>query len=250
VIGDDEWGRKILAGFVSEHVNTTGLIVEHDRTSPLSCILVEQKTGKRTIIHHRGSVDPLSEDDIASDLIASADLLLIDSLHPEAALAAARMARAAGIRVVLDTGACKPGAVDLVRQSDVIIAPEYFAPKFTPGKTLAEMARHLFHHGAEIVVVTRGERGGVCFTEQEEFAFPAFQVDVVDTTGAGDVFHGAFAYGLVREWDLRRAATFASAVAALKCARLGGRRGIPTFKEALDFLRQRAVEPELFSTAQ
>jgi ribokinase len=97
----------------------------------------------------------------------------------------------------------------------------------------------LLDEGPETVVVTLGEDGSFTKTRDEAFHSPAFAVPVVDTTGAGDVFHGAYLFGLIRGWDLQTTAVFASAAAALKCIRLGGRAGIPAYEAVIDFLRQR-----------
>ena len=240
-VGDDGWGHLIVEGLIAEGVATRGLMVEHGCSSPLSFVTVERGTGKRSIVHGRGTVSHLSVADLNAEFLLSGRVLLIDSLHPQAALSAAKMARERGIQVVLDTGAFKPDATDLLSVADVVIAPEYFAAEYAPDKDVAHVGRALLHMGPEVVVITQGERGGHCFTESEEFSYPGFTVEVVDTTGAGDVFHGAFAYGLLQEWALRKTATFASAVAALKCTKLGGRTGIPTLGEALHFLRDRNV---------
>ena len=81
-----------------------------------------------------------------------------------------------------------------------------------------------------------GENGSFTLSDEGSFFQKAFKVKVVDTTGCGDVFHGAFIYGLLQNWDLKRAVKFASATAALKCRALGGRAGIPNRKEVEDFL--------------
>ena len=164
---------------------------------------------------------------------------MIDSLHPKAASAAAKMAKDKGFRVVLDTGAFKPHATELFTLADVVIAPEYFTVEYSSGKGIADVAHELLNLGPQIVVITQGENGGFCFTQGGEFAFFGFKVEVVDTTGAGDVFHGAFVYGLLKGWEVKRTATFASAVAAIKCTQLGGRTGIPSLHKALAFLRER-----------
>ena len=96
--------------------------------------------------------------------------------------------------------------------------------------------------GPEIVVVTRGEHGSYTVTGETAFATAAFPVAVVDTTGAGDVFHGAYLYGLLQGWDLVTTARFAGATAALKCTRLGGRAAIPGLPEVLAFLAERSRE--------
>jgi sulfofructose kinase len=240
-VGDDIWGQHIVDGLAEEGVVTRCLIVEHERSSPISFVTVEEATGKRTIVHNRGTVSPLSKNDLNTELLLSGKILLVDSLHPGAALAAARIAKEKGVQVVLDTGAFKPHATDLLKVADIVIAPEYFAFEYAPGKSSADVCKDLLRLGPKIIVITQGERGGLCFTEDEEFVYPGFEVEVVDTTGAGDVFHGAFVYGLLHEWDLKKTATFASAAAALKCTQLGGRTGIPSYEETTDFLRKRNV---------
>lgn len=240
-VGDDHWGQQILDGLIEEDVGTRGLIVEHGRSSPLSFVTVERDTGKRTIVHRRGAVSPLTEADLNADLLLSGKILLIDGLHPRAALSASKTARDKSIQVLLDTGAFKPHVPDLLALANVVIAPEYFVAEYGSGKYPAQVAQDLLNLGPKIVVITQGERGGLCFTKDEQFSYPGFEVNVVDTTGAGDVFHGAFAFGLLKEWNLKKTATFASAVAALKCTSLGGRTGIPSLQEALDFLRKRSM---------
>ena len=96
--------------------------------------------------------------------------------------------------------------------------------------------------GPQHVVVTLGERGLVYLDDEDLAEMPAFEVEVVDTTGAGDVFHGAFCYGLVQGFPLVRNLQFASAVAAIKCGQLGGRAGIPGRDEAIRFLIERGVD--------
>jgi sugar/nucleoside kinase (ribokinase family) len=100
------------------------------------------------------------------------------------------------------------------------------------GEQLLDAARRLQGLGIPLVVITEGEHGSWCTGEAGSFHVPAYPVQVVDTTGAGDVFHGAFALGCARGWDLRRALAIASAAAALKCRALGGRSGIPSLAEA------------------
>ncbi|UCE18211.1 MAG: GYD domain-containing protein [Gemmatimonadota bacterium] len=240
-VGDDIWGQGIVDGLAEEGVATRGLIVEHGKSSPLSLVIMEGTSGKRSIVHNRGTVDPLSPEDLNTELLFSGKILLIDSLHPEAGLAGVKMARDKGIQVVLDTGAFKPDATELLKFVDVVIAPEYFVSDYAPDKSSADVCKDLLASGPEVVVITQGERGGVCFTPKEKFSYPGFEVDVADTTGAGDVFHGAFVFGVLQEWDLKKTVTFASGVAALKCTKLGGRTGIPSLQETLDFLRERSM---------
>jgi sugar/nucleoside kinase (ribokinase family) len=104
------------------------------------------------------------------------------------------------------------------------------------GERLLDAAARLRQLGPPVVVVTEGERGSWCATPDGQFHVPAYPVRPLDTTGAGDVFHGAFLYGRARGWDLRRSLALASAAASLKCRALGGRAGIPTLEEALSLV--------------
>jgi len=116
------------------------------------------------------------------------------------------------------------------------VVSETFALDFTSEDRIREAAKKMFHKDLTAVVVTSGDKGGFCISDEGEFVYPSLAVEVVDTTGAGDVFHGAFDYGILRGWDLREVVRFSSAVAALKCRELGGRSGIPSLKQVRRFL--------------
>jgi len=121
--------------------------------------------------------------------------------------------------------------------------PEGVAAPTLAGEHLLEAARELRGHGPSVVVVTEGEHGSWCTSDEGDFHTPAFSVQpVVDTTGAGDVFHGAFLYGRSRGWGLRRSLRLAAATAALKCRALGGRAGIPALEESLMLIDSAGIE--------
>jgi len=117
---------------------------------------------------------------------------------------------------------------------------ETFSGQISEGLGERAALEKMMGYGPEAAVVTLGERGCVALSDGEFIEEKGFEVDSVDTTGAGDVFHGAFLYAVLREWDIRRCCVFANAVAAMKCRRLGGRTGIPALAEALEFLGERA----------
>jgi ribokinase len=135
--------------------------------------------------------------------------------------------REAGGLVMLDAERVKDGTLDLLPLCDVQIVSEQFGRQATGEDDPAQAARALHARYGNLAVVTAGERGSWCVGWGEAFHTPAFRVNVVDTTGAGDVFHGGFLYGLLKDWPLRHVARFASAMAALKCRSAGGRAGIP-----------------------
>jgi sulfofructose kinase len=241
-IGDDEAGRTMRCGLVAEGVDVSQLQIEAGAASGECIILVDSATGKRSICANRGSVHDVATNELDLDYLCSGRILHLDGHSPAAALLAAGAARAAGVTVCLDAGGPELDVGDLVKLTDVLIAGERFAAAVGDGDD-RQGATRLLAMGPRIVVVTRGERGSFTKTADEEFQTPVFRVPVVDTTGAGDVFHGAYLFGLLRGWDLPSIAEFAGATAALKCLKLGGRAGIPTLDTVMTYLRQQGRPP-------
>ncbi len=133
--------------------------------------------------------------------------------------------------------------VNLVRLTDYLITSAAFPKRFFADFVdYDDAARRFLALGPRVVVTTFGERGSRTWTGEGSFWRTTFPVEAVDTTGAGDVFHGAYAYGLARGWGLAYVTDFASACAAMKCRRLGGQAGIPTLPELHDFLDQHGVQ--------
>jgi ribokinase len=181
----------------------------------------------------------ITPSEVDHELIASAGALLVDSLEPVGARAAAETARGAGIPVVIDAGTLREGIDELLPLCDYIVASETFAEQISSGRGVDEALRIMLDLCPRAAVVTLGERGSVALSPEGKIEVGGFRVRAVDTTGAGDVFHGAFLYAVLQGWDLHRICLFSNAVAAMKCRRLGGRTGIPTRDEALAFLRER-----------
>jgi sulfofructose kinase len=137
----------------------------------------------------------------------------------------------------MDAGTCRDGVEKLVPHTTHLVASERFPRAFTGIEDLGPAAEKILGMGPEVVVVTLGAGG--CFVIDKDgrrFEQPGFEVRAVDTTGAGDVFHGAYVRGLLEGWDLPRVIEFACAVAAIKCTKPGGREGIPSMAEAMAFL--------------
>jgi sulfofructose kinase len=235
-VGDDEIGRRILDELRDEGVDLAGSAVIAGAATPCSVVMVDPESGDRTIYYFGGA--GAERDRTAPDVsfVSSSKALVVDAFWREAALAAAKAARGAGVPVVADFA---PGAdvEELAGLVDVFIVPESWAKARGGASGHDEALRLLHSYGARIAVVTAGRLGCWYSSGNESGHCPVFDVQVVDTTGAGDVFHGAFAYGLARGWAVARCVEFAAAVAALKCRELGGRTGIPRLAETLDFLR-------------
>ncbi len=239
-VGNDRYGQIILDGLRSEGVAVDGMQVRPGQ-SHIAFVLAEPGSDRRTVWWHndRSVLDGLPLD---RDLIASARALHLDTLLPDTALEAAWIMRDAGGLVLLDAERFKESTVPLLPYCDVQIVSERFGRESTGEPDPARAARALHARYGKLVVVTAGEQGSWCVSREEAFHTPAFRVSVEDTTGAGDVFHGAFLYGLLQHWPVRRVARFASAAAALKCRKAGGRAGIPTRQEIDELLASTADE--------
>lgn len=242
-IGNDMAGRVVKEEFDLYGVDSAHLVVEPGATTPVSMILVDESTGQRTIMAGGTTVE-MSPSEVPAGMIAAARFLHLDTTGRQAALAAARIARDAGVPVVLDADSLsRPQDIEvLLRATDYLIASRVFAEALTGLADPAEAAKSLAGYGSSVTVVTLGEGGSYTLAGGRTFHTPAFPVEVVDTTGAGDVYHGAYIFGLLQEWSLEKTAGFSSAVAALSCTRLGGRTGIPDLSRAMDFLRDRGAE--------
>jgi len=129
----------------------------------------------------------------------------------------------------------------LIPHIDVLISGSGFARHLTGIADIWKAGTAILAMGPRIFVQTEGVGGSYTITAQEQFHTPAFPVEVIDTTGAGDVFHGAYIVGLLRGWSLQQTALFSTAVSALKCTQLGGRAGIPSFDAVMAFLHERGA---------
>jgi len=239
VVGDDEAGEKIRRSFSEEGVEVKGLVQRKGSSSQVAFVVVEETTAKRTILWKRPSGKALQPDELHNDFLQDSGFLLIDGLMMEASLAAAKKAKELNIPVMLDAGSARPGMLELAQLCDYVVASEVFAKGLGWELTAESLQMERESLGMKALTITLGEQGSMTVQEDQFFSMPAFRVDAVDTTGAGDVFHGGYIYGLLKGWDLRRTVRFASALAAIKCMRLGGRTGIPRLSEVMEFLRQR-----------
>lgn len=237
-VGDDVWGDWIVAGLHDLGVDTTHLYRRAGEASPRSVILVEGGTGRRSIMYSTGSSLRLAVDEVPWEGLRGARALHLDGVHPAAALAAARAAREAGVTVSYDGGAGPfwPGLDDLLPLVDLLVVAKDFAARYTRLEDVAEAGAALGRWGARHVVITDGTRGAWSWVDGLARHQPAFPVDVVDTTGAGDAFHGGYLHAYLAGEDADGCLRFASAVGALACTRLGGRAGLPNRDEVVAFL--------------
>lgn len=240
VLGHDDLSRFTLAELVREGVDCSHVHIREGARPVHSVILVDRLTGTRTILFNLAGVQPPAMEDVDANLIASCRVLFVDSTLPAVALHAVRLAQDCRAPVVADLEhADRPGVPELAQVVDHLIVGVNFASRLTGATDPADMVTALWHAGRAACVVTAGERG--CWyvgreTDGEVCHQPAYPVHIVDTTGCGDVFHGAYAARLAAGDDLATRIAAASATAALKATQPGGRRGIPDWMTVRRFM--------------
>ena len=239
VTGDDREGAAIRRSLREEGVDITGLAKRSNASSQTAFIAIDRSTGTRTIFWKRPSGDPLRVEELPPEFLSNAEFLLLDGLMKDVSVFAARQARKAGIPVMLDAGRVREGILELARMSDYVVGSEELASELGWDDDPGSFSHEVRRLGFGITTITLGGQGSVTFAGDEIISCPAFSVEIVDTTGAGDVFHGGYLYGLLQKWPLKDTIRFASAVAAMKCGKLGGRAGIPRLSDVQQFLLER-----------
>lgn len=230
---DDVRGHEIVRTIRDEGVNVDHFILEKGAVSQLSFIVIEQGTGRKQTYVTPGNVDVLRANEIPDQVLDGVSWLLVDGTHIEAELDLMKRAKARGIRILLDAQSLTPAIAEAVAHCDVLVASERFASQFAGVGELTSLCRTLLDKGPSHVVVTLGVDGCVALDRETDklVRLEAFDVPVVDTTGAGDVFHGAILYGLLNGYSLREQVEFANIAAGLACQGVGGRGAIPSLDE-------------------
>ena len=240
-VGDDHHGR-----FVKKELADFGVCVDAVRVvpgarTPSSFIEVDAITGERTIYWTMGQgvYQPSPEPRFDLGRIAKARSVLVDVAFLPVAMEAAAVAKREGVVVVADLFELGGPCTELVRNVDALIIPEEAARRLVGGEDYPGALEEMAQRGPSMPAITVGPRGCWYLADDGVYHCPAFPVTVVDTTGCGDSFHGAFAFAMTRGMDVHEAIRFSSAVAGLKATKLGGRTGLPTLAEVERFLEER-----------
>lgn len=244
VIGSDGIGRFCTGDFQRLGVDTSHLLVHQDTSTGVSFVLSDQENCKRTILYLAASSRNLSIDDIDEEYLKGCRLLLLESQScpVDVAIKAAGIARRHGIPTLFDGDAYVPDQADLMPLIDVFIGSEHFYRALYHDEHYEEHCRELQKNGPNTVLFTLGDKGCVGCDESRFFRIPAFEISVLDTLGAGDVFHGAYAFRMLQGADAFDSARFACAASAIKCTRFGGRAGIPSCSVVEGFLDSGTID--------
>ncbi len=233
-VGDDHFGRFILSGLSDSGVNTSLVQIEPGKLSPVSIVEVDEFTRKQRVLQTRGSTTPLEPRDLPKRLLLGSGLLVLDGHQPAVQAQIAEKARSKKIPVLLNAGYLSGGMGELLSLADVVIGSERFASEFAPSDHVERSLREITRLGPRVAVITLGAEGAMALEGDKLVQQDPLDVFVADTTGAGDVFCGAFAYATAAAWPLEEALPFANAAAGLSCRSLGARAGLPSLVEVLD----------------
>jgi sulfofructose kinase len=237
-VGDDERGRIQLDSLRSSGVDLEHVQIRAGCASQSAYIVVDEETGERTIFWRRDDCLRIDPEQIRQDQITCARLLHIDGHDTPAVERAARIAKDAGIPITVDVDTIYKGFDRVLPLVDYLVASSEFPGRWTgeqdPFRALEVIQAQ---HKMKVAAMTLGSYGALALQAGRFHYSPGFVVECVDTTGAGDVFHGAFCRGLLSGYGLDENLEFANAMAALNCRAVGARGGIATEPEARELMR-------------
>jgi sulfofructose kinase len=250
ILGDDSAATLHREAFAKAGVEAQ-LITVPGGTSPQSLILVDDG-GERTVLCRRDPRVALKPTHLDRQWIQNARALHVDGFDTAAATVAAGWARAAGIPVIADLDELYPGVEELLEKVDYLIVSRDIPCRLMAEPDLEMAVRQMQRrYGCRLAAATLGDNGVLAWDGRQLLHTPAYRVPVVDTTGAGDIFHAGFIYGLLQDWPLERQLDFGCAAAALNCTAIGARGGIQAVEAVEDLMatgiRRLAVEARLSS---
>lgn len=226
-VGDDERGRIQMESLRASNINLDHVQLRPGCNNQSAYIIIDRATGERTVLWRRPECLRIAPSEIAAEQITCARLLHIDGHDTAAVEHAARIASQASIPVVVDVDTIYHGFDRVLPYVDYLVASSEFPVQWTnesdPFKALEMIQKE---YKMRVAAMTLGAHGALALTEGRFLYSPAFVVNCVDTTGAGDVFHGAFCYSVLQGMPMRDTLDFANAMAALNCMALGARGGI------------------------
>ena len=239
VLSNDNGGTFLKGDFEKYGVGTDLIEIKSGFRSFASVLWLCADSATRTCVFDKGDLPPLVLNEQMKQAIAEAEILMVDGNEMDAAVEAAKIARENGTKVLYDCGGLYPGVERLLAYTDIMIPSEEFSLGHTGEKTAGDAAKKLFSlYSPEIVVVTQGKRGGICYDGKTLTAYPIYPATVVDSNGSGDVFHGAFAAATVMGYDALKCCHFSSAVSALKCTGVGARESVPSFERVKTYMEE------------
>jgi sugar/nucleoside kinase (ribokinase family) len=239
-LGDDWRGDLIIREFENFGVDTQFITVGDDKTSSIASIHVRKNDGKRTIIFSPGNASEVTVASLPVQAIVQAKVVHMNGRHITACREVCRIAKANGVKISFDGGAGRYRSEldEILPLADYCIIAKEFCDQWLGRMNVNDALRKIIANGSSLAVITMGEKGSVALDGTGEIMQQqAYKIDnIVDTTGCGDIYHGALLYALVKEIPLKDALKIASAAAALKAEHLGGRGLVPDIQQVMAFI--------------
>jgi sulfofructose kinase len=249
-IGDDSSGKLQQNEMLKAGIEAHWITVPNCQ-SQSSFILVDEETGERTVLWKRDSRLELLPSEVQREWVVQSRLLHVDGHDCAGATAAARWARSAHIPVTADLDNLYPGVEALLENVDYAIASKEFHTRLCgESDPLVSLPSVASRFGCRLTAATLGTDGVLAWDRARFYYTPAFDLKAVDTTGAGDVFHAAFAHALLQDHDLSRSLEFSCAAAGLACMGMGARGGITSLGKIEELIRNGRRRPEAFTPQQ
>jgi sugar/nucleoside kinase (ribokinase family) len=237
-VGGDELGQFSVESIQQEGVDVSSITIEPNTPNQFAMIVVDGLSGERTILWDRDERLMYREGELRKEDICLGKLLHLDGHDIQAAIQCSRWAKKEKIPTVIDLDKVEPLSSELIKQIDFVVTSARFPTLFTGILDREKALLELQKHTPGFLCSTLGHEGAIALVNGEFLYVKGLEVKAIDTTGAGDVFHAGFIYGLLQNWEIIDILRFANAGAALKCRDLGGRKGIPALEELQKFLEK------------
>jgi sugar/nucleoside kinase (ribokinase family) len=244
-IGSDRNGERIREELKRRGIDTTGAVARN-AANPFAVILLDEAHGERVVLWHRDAAIALSPAEVGREAVTAARLLHVDDVDIEASVQAANLAKAAGKPVTSDIERTTDDVRALIDAVTIPIFAEHVPTELTGQTNLPRALERLRQPHHSMLCVTLGARGALLLAGHEVIHEPGISVQPLDTTGAGDVFRGAFIYALLRGDPPGEIVRFANTAAAISCTRVGAMSSIPSLPEidVADVMGHSGSEPQ------
>lgn len=233
-VGRDDDADLIHSLMKHENVR---LLPKYQHKTKINTMVINKQTGQRTKL--RGTIKHDSIKDLSRNFIRQFDLIIIDRHEQHAFYEILKMKKATTKIIIDPSTEISKFTLDMVRHADYPIIPiEAVTPTYTGSlQNIDHVLKRLYEWTNKPLIITGGDLGSFIYNGETEIAelLPPLPIKAIDTTGAGDIYRGAFAYGIIQGWDLKKTARFSNIVAALQCTKIGNAAAIPTREEIMQY---------------
>jgi sulfofructose kinase len=227
VVGDDFFADALFDILKKENVGYKKVIRIENKKTPFACVILQKRNGNRTSFYTTGHFSSIESKYTDFELDTKTTICLIDCHNLSLSTKCIHKAKEKNIPILLDLGSPKAGSEALIKNADIVIVPSLYWKTMYPGKKPESIIHSIVALGARKGIVTMEEKGCMLGSKDTVLYQEAYKVNSVDTNGAGDIFFGAFTYGLLQKWEDKKILQFASAAAAFSCTKIGKDQKIP-----------------------